>query len=57
MNSQAIPAVKSMIRLLDTKATRKFTKKVLALNTSDEILDLCQESYGDLLEEHFSVVR
>lgn len=57
MNSQAIPAVKSMIRLLDTKAARKFTKKVLALNTSDEILDLCQESYGDLLEEHFSVVR
>jgi len=57
MNSQAIPAVKSMIRLLDTKASRKFTRKVLALNTIDEILDLCQESYGDLLEEHFSVVR
>jgi len=57
MNSQAIPAVKSMIRLLDTKTSRKFTKKVLALNTSDAILDLCQETYGDLLEEHFSVVR
>jgi len=57
MNSQAIPAVKSMIRLLDTAASRKFTKKVLAMNTIDEILDLCQESYGDLLEEHFSVVR
>jgi len=57
MNSQAIPAVKSMIRLLDTDASRKFTQKVLALNTIDEILDLCQESYGDLLEEHFSVVR
>jgi phosphotransferase system enzyme I (PtsI) len=57
MNSQAIPAVKSMIRLLDSQESRAFTEKVLALNTIDEILDLVQESYGDLLEEHFSVVR
>jgi len=57
MNSQAIPAAKSMIRFLDTEESRQFTQKVLALNTIDEILDLCQESYGDLLEEHFSVVR
>ena len=57
MNSQAIPAVKSMIRLLDSRESRAFTEKVLALNTVDEILDLVQESYGDLLEEHFSVVR
>ncbi len=57
MNSQAIPAVKSMIRLLDSRESRAFTEKVLALNTVDEILDLVQESYGDLLEEHFSIVR
>lgn len=57
MNSQAIPAVKSMIRFLDTEESRQFTQKALNLNTIDEILDLCQESYGDLLEEHFSVVR
>jgi phosphotransferase system enzyme I (PtsI) len=57
MNPQAIPAVKSMIRLLDTKESREFTEKVLCLNTIDEILSLCQASYGSLLEEHFSVVR
>ena len=57
MNPQAIPAVKSMIRFLDTKESRDFTTKVLALNTIDEILALCQSTYGELLEEHFSVVR
>jgi phosphotransferase system enzyme I (PtsI) len=57
MNSQAIPAVKSMIRFLDTEQTQAYTQKVLALNTIDDILALCQSSYGDLLEEHFSVVR
>ncbi len=57
MNSQAIPAVKSMIRLLDSQESHAFTEKVLALNTIAEILNLVQESYGDLLEEHFSVVR
>ena len=57
MNSQAIPAVKSMIRFLDTEESRDFTEKVLALNTVADILDLCQATYGELLEEHFSVVR
>ncbi len=57
MNPQAIPAVKSMIRFLDTTESRAFTRKVLALNTIDEILDLCQATYGRLLEENFSVVR
>ena len=56
MNPQAIPSVKSMIRLLDTQESRTFTEKILALNTINEILDLVQESYGDLLQEHFSVV-
>jgi len=57
MNPQAIPAVKSMIRLLDTEESRDFTEKVLVLNTVAEILDLCQAAYGSVLEEHFSVVR
>jgi len=57
MNSQAIPAVKSMIRFLDTGESRDFTEKVLALNTVAEILDLCQTTYGSVLEEHFAVVR
>ena len=57
MNSQAIPAVKSMIRFLDTGESRDFTEKVLTLNTVAEILDLCQTTYGSVLEEHFAVVR
>ncbi|MCP3956199.1 MAG: phosphoenolpyruvate--protein phosphotransferase [Desulfobacterales bacterium] len=57
MNPQAIPAVKSMLRFLNTKESRDFTAKALALKTIAEILDLCQTTYGGLLEEHFSVVR
>jgi len=55
--AKQIPAVKNMIRLLDSRESHVFTEKVLALNTTDEILDLVQEFYGGLLEEHFSVVR
>ncbi len=48
-NSQAIPVVKNSIRTLNMKGCRDFVTKVLTLTTIQEIENLVNDTYGDLL--------
>jgi len=49
MNSAAIPAVKRIIRDLDTKKARKAVKKIMTLNCVQEISDYVLEEFKDIL--------
>ena len=49
MNSAAIPAVKRMIRDLDTKKARNSVKKIMALNCVQDISDLILKEYKGIL--------
>ncbi|MCD4719884.1 MAG: phosphoenolpyruvate--protein phosphotransferase [Desulfobacula sp.] len=49
MNSVAIPAVKRMIRALDTKQAEKTVEKIMTLITVQEISDYILEEYQDIL--------
>jgi signal transduction protein with GAF and PtsI domain len=51
MNPQSIPAVKSMIRSLMVKDARSFVKEVLKETTTDGIIELVQDVYGEILSE------
>jgi phosphotransferase system enzyme I (PtsI) len=48
-NAQAVPLVKNAIRQIDAAESRNFVQKVLGLNTTQQIEELVQSTYGDLL--------
>ncbi|MBI9076007.1 MAG: phosphoenolpyruvate--protein phosphotransferase [Desulfatibacillum sp.] len=52
MNPQAVPVVKSVIRTLDHGQCRLLLEEALKLPTADEIADLIQGAYGDLVFQH-----
>ena len=49
MNSASIPVVKKMIRDLDTIKAKNSFKKIMALNSVQEILELILEEYKEIL--------
>lgn len=49
MNSAAIPAVKNLIRNLDTKKAKKNTKKIMQFNTVQEISEFILKEYKEIL--------
>lgn len=49
MNPQSIPAVKRVLRSLNAKEARQFTQDVLKLKTTSDIVNLVQDTYGDIL--------
>ncbi|MFH1985838.1 MAG: phosphoenolpyruvate--protein phosphotransferase [Pseudomonadota bacterium] len=51
MNPQSIPAVKSMIREVDTESCARFLDKVLQLTAVREINTLVESTYGPILQE------
>ena len=51
MNPQSIPAVKSIIRSMKLKDARLFIKDVLKKSSSTEIVQLVQDTYGDILPD------
>ena len=52
MNSQAIPAVKRMIRSISLSDARAMIKDVLACKTAKQTFKILREAYGDLVENH-----
>jgi len=53
MNPQSIPAVKTMIRSLSVEDSKLFMKDVLKKTSVKDILDLLQDSYGDILPDKY----
>ncbi len=51
MNPQSMPAVKTVIRTLNSNESKMFLKDILKLNTSAEIIRMVQDTYGDTLSE------
>ncbi|MCK5100730.1 MAG: phosphoenolpyruvate--protein phosphotransferase, partial [Desulfobacteraceae bacterium] len=49
MNSASIPVVKKMIRDLDTKKAEKSVKKIMTLNSVQEILNFILKEYKQIL--------
>jgi len=49
MNPQAIPAVKNMIRKVDTRDVGRFIADVLKQNTANDVYELIRNTYGDLM--------
>jgi len=49
MNSASIPVVKNMIRNLDTIKAKNSLKKIIALNSVQEILELILKEYKEIL--------
>ncbi|MDA3821947.1 MAG: phosphoenolpyruvate--protein phosphotransferase [Bacteroidales bacterium] len=49
MNPQSIPAVKNIIRNITIKNARLFIKDVLKKSSSAEIVQMVQDTYGDIL--------
>ncbi|MBU1340220.1 MAG: phosphoenolpyruvate--protein phosphotransferase [Proteobacteria bacterium] len=49
MNSASIPAVKRLIRDLDTKKAKRSVKKIMTLNRVQEIMDLISKEYKGIL--------
>lgn len=49
MNPQSIPAVKSIIRSIKLEDARLFIKDVLKKSSSAEIVQMVQDTYGDIL--------
>ncbi len=52
MNSQAIPAVKRMIRSISLSDARTMIQDVLACKTAKQTFEILREAYGDLVENH-----
>ena len=52
MNSQAIPAVKRMIRSISLSDARAMIKDILACKTAKQTFKILREAYGDLVENH-----
>ncbi|MFZ1983952.1 MAG: phosphoenolpyruvate--protein phosphotransferase [Desulfatitalea sp.] len=48
-NPQAIPMIKSAIRLLNVEKTKAFVERLLQQTTTEQIERLVQKTYGDLL--------
>jgi phosphotransferase system enzyme I (PtsI) len=51
MNPQSIPSVKNTIRALDAETCRLFVKDVLKLTTTEEVMNLVTDKYGDILSK------
>jgi len=51
MNPPSIPFVKSIIRQIDTENMKPFLDNVLKQNTPDQIIQIVQDTYGDLFKE------
>ena len=51
-NPQAVPMVKNAIRQLDHAESRNFVQQVLGQSTTEQIEDLVQKTYGELLGNH-----
>jgi phosphotransferase system enzyme I (PtsI) len=51
-NPQAVPMVKNAIRQLDYAESRNFVQQVLGQSTTEQIEDLVQKTYGELLGNH-----
>jgi phosphotransferase system enzyme I (PtsI) len=54
MNPQSIPAVKRIIRILNVGDTREFIQEVLKKTTSQDIMNLVQDTYGSMLSNETS---
>lgn len=52
MNPQSIPAVKSMVRSLDTKSLASFIDEVMEQKTSEDVMELTQRKYAKILAEN-----
>jgi phosphotransferase system enzyme I (PtsI) len=51
MNPQSIPAAKNMIRSLNFEETRHSLKAALKLTTANDIYDMIQKRYGDIISK------
>jgi len=51
MNPPSIPSVKSIIRQISTENMVPFLEKVLKQQSPDEIIQIVQDTYGDLFKE------
>ena len=51
MNPPSIPSVKSIIRQVSTENMKPFLEKVLKQRSPDEIIQIVQDTYGDLFKE------
>lgn len=51
MSPQSIPAVKTMIRLLNSNQTRAFIPKILDMKTTTEVIEAVEREYGDLITD------
>jgi phosphotransferase system enzyme I (PtsI) len=51
MNPPSIPSVKSIIRQISTENMTPFLENVLKQKSSDEIIQIVQDTYGDLFKE------
>ncbi len=49
MNPQSIPAVKSMVRSLNIKDIKRFTKDMLKQTSATAVMKLVQDTYGNIL--------
>ncbi len=49
MNSVSIPAVKKLVRNLDTRKARKVFKKIMLMDNVQQIMDIIQKEYKDIL--------
>ncbi len=51
MNPPSIPAVKSMIRKVNTKSMEPFMKKILEQRSPNDVIQVVQDHYGDIFQE------
>jgi phosphoenolpyruvate-protein phosphotransferase (PTS system enzyme I) len=51
MSPQSIPAIKTMIRLLNSDQTRAFIPKILNLKTTADVIEAVEQAYGDLITD------
>jgi len=51
MNPPSIPSVKSIIRQISTENMTPFLEKILKQQSPDEIIQIVQDTYGDLFKE------
>jgi len=51
MNPPSIPSVKSIIRQISTEHMTPFLEKILKQQSPDEIIQIVQDTYGDLFKE------
>jgi phosphotransferase system enzyme I (PtsI) len=51
MNPQSIPSVKNTIRALDVKSCKLFLKDVLQQTTTEDVMKLMTDKYGDIISK------